>query len=92
MLYLHHKNKTYCFRNNASNWLNSCFCQISPSKFAATFALIATSVFLSKLFLNVDIGVYQLYMVLAWFVTYSFNPLKTSPEYTRAGVYENCVL
>ena len=22
----------------------------------------------------------------------SINPLKTSPEYTRAGVYGNCVL
>ena len=21
-----------------------------------------------------------------------FNPLKTSPEYTRAGVYEKCML
>ena len=23
---------------------------------------------------------------------YHFNPLKTSPEYTRAGVYGKCVL
>ena len=26
------------------------------------------------------------------FREYNFNPLKTSPEYTRAGVYGKCVL
>ena len=27
-----------------------------------------------------------------WILKTFFNPLKTSPEYTRAGVYGNCVL
>ena len=34
----------------------------------------------------------SLYYYVLQMIDTTFNPLKTSPEYTRAGVYGKCVL
>ena len=38
------------------------------------------------------VTLHDLHLTTTTTTVFSFNPLKTSPEYTRAGVYGKCVL